>query len=824
MKKAISSAKLSRLMGLALIAAVTALSASGAWADVIDYPDGSSLTKTIPGWVETSLFGVNLGLLSITDNHIYPNTANSNTVTINSNATAIKIFLVAGGQGETTDVKSNDVFIKGTGNSTGGGIGLAVAGALAGDASALNNHVTITSGEVDAGAGGYVYGGYVAGNTLGSSTGAAIGNTVTVGAASGGGTIFIGDTIYGGYVQGPKDTAVPVFKTTESTGAAQGNQVTVYQGTLAEGINGGSSYTGDASGNKVTVSGTAASLIFGNVSKWSMIFGGNSSRGSANDNEVSVTSLGASMALPPMIIGGESNMGLAGTTAKGNKVTISGRVATSAAIAGGGINFYVGGYAQSNATGNSVTLRDANVDNGHSLLIVGARLRAAPGAGSVAHDNTVTLSGSASFTHADSAAPSAASKAVALYGAYHDYSASGVPADGRLVEGNTLVLDRFTGTVSRVANFEKFDFTLPAGLENGHILLNVNGTATLGSATLQPRVVGISIGDASLRVGDTVVLIAADLLETGLPLENDTVATVKDGATATWDLAVVDGRQLTATLKSLVSYEDDDERTLYHETPAANGDVDARIRVTDSSGSPVDVTGIVDATANAAALRALEAIGIDTVDYDRDTGLLLISGKATDIAIVSLILEVRYADGTIGTETIRFEIRAREVSGAPGLDQTPGNWNTLFTERSKGGSRYYEFITDVPLRLSSSEESAKAFANNDASATAAPGTATLNDRATVLSGAAAIQLAGTTYSPQGALITSVSYRVGIFRYTQTLNPPVVLSETNARYIKGEGTGEESDTSGGCAAGAGVGAIIALSALLAASRAKIGKRS
>ena len=252
----------------------------------------------------------------------------NNSVTLDGAASQANV--IYGGRVEQGTARENAVVMKN------GSVALGIFGGIAtvDGGQAQDNHVTMSGGSV----GQHLIGGYVQ-----SGSGEASGNTV----------IFNGGSVTGN-----------VYGGQSAAGLAQNNSVTMTNGS-ANWLLGGYSNSGDASGNRVEVSGGTLS---GGVN------GGETTSGNATGNSVDFSNVTATY-----VQGGYSGSG----SATGNSLAIrSGTVQNNA----------FGGYVDSGsgeASGNSVTFNGGSVANN----IYGGM----SAAGLVQSNNVIMTNGSAKW-------------------------------------------------------------------------------------------------------------------------------------------------------------------------------------------------------------------------------------------------------------------------------------------------------------------------------------------------------------------------------------------------------------------------------------------
>ena len=270
----------------------------------------------------------------------------NNSVTLDGAASQANV--IYGGRVEQGTARENAVVMKNGSVTLGifGGIATADGG------QAQDNHVTMSGGAV----GEHLIGGYVQ-----NGSGAATGNSVIFNGGS------VTENVYGGRsVNGPAQNNSVTMTNGSSkwllggysnSGDASGNRVEVSGGTLSGGVNGGETTSGNATGNSVDFSNVTATYVQGGYSGsgsatgnslalhsgtvQNNAFGGYVDSGSGEASDNSVTFNGGSVT--NNIYGGMSAAGLA----QNNSVTMT----------NGSAKWLLGGYsANGNVIGNSVNI------------------------------------------------------------------------------------------------------------------------------------------------------------------------------------------------------------------------------------------------------------------------------------------------------------------------------------------------------------------------------------------------------------------------------------------------------------------------------------
>ena len=249
----------------------------------------------------------------------------NNSVTLDGAASQANV--IYGGRVEQGTARENAVVMKNGSVTVGifGGIATADGG------QAQDNHVTMSGGAV----GEHLIGGYVQ-----NGSGAATGNSVIFNGGS------VTENVYGGRsVNGPaQNNSVTMTNGSakwllggySNSGDASGNRVEVSGGTLSGGVNGGETTSGNATGNSVDFSNVTATYVQG----------GYSGSGSATGNSLAIRS----GTVQNNAFGGYVDSGSG--EASGNSVTFNGGSVTN--------NIYGGMSAAGLAQNNSVTMTNGS--------------------------------------------------------------------------------------------------------------------------------------------------------------------------------------------------------------------------------------------------------------------------------------------------------------------------------------------------------------------------------------------------------------------------------------------------------------------------------
>jgi len=360
--------------------------------------------------------------------------------------------------GESDDVSENTVTVT-NGKIGSDSCGTSVYGGASADGNAKSNRVKISGGTVTKD----VFGGEVSA----SGKGSAMYNSVTI---SGG---CVNSCVYGG--------------SSGQNGNVTNNTVTISGGTVQSSVYGGSG-AGAVSGNSVTISG-------GNVASQSSacVYGGKSTNaGTVSGNSVTISG----GILNCEVYGGYSHSG----TATGNIVTIT----------GGELKCSVqGGYANGEATNNSVTISGGTVKSVYGGQSVKDK----------ANNNTVTITGGTVtgsvygglLNSSGSGSCAATNNTIIVYGnpsLSELWGGGGGQNSPDVRSGNTLEVHTSGLTLKKIANFENYNFFLPATVKSGDTILTITDTTEtdISNSTVAVAVEGSS---GCLYHGDKVTLISA---------------------------------------------------------------------------------------------------------------------------------------------------------------------------------------------------------------------------------------------------------------------------------------------------------------------------
>ena len=277
----------------------------------------------------------------------------NNSVTLDGAASQANV--IYGGRVEQGTARENAVVMKN------GNVALGIFGgiATADGGQAQDNHVTMSGGSV----GEHLIGGYVQ-----NGNGEASGNSVIFNGGS------VTENVYGGRsVNGPaQNNSVTMTNGSakwllggySNSGDASGNRVEVSGGTLSGGVNGGETTSGNATGNSVDFSNVTATYVQG----------GYSGSGSATGNSLTIRS----GTVQNNAFGGYVDSGSG--EASGNSVTFNGGSVTN--------NIYGGMSAAGPAQNNSVTMT-----NGSAKWLLGGYSNSGDASGNRVEVSGGTLSG-----------------------------------------------------------------------------------------------------------------------------------------------------------------------------------------------------------------------------------------------------------------------------------------------------------------------------------------------------------------------------------------------------------------------------------------------
>ena len=292
----------------------------------------------------------------------------------------------------------------------------------------------------------------------------------------------VGEHLIGGYVQ-------------NGSGAATGNSVIFNGGSVTENVYGGRSVNGPAQNNSVTMTNGSA--------KW--LLGGYSNSGDASGNRVEVSG----GTLSGGVNGGETTSG----NATGNSVDFSNVTAT----------YVQGGYSGSgSATGNSLALHSGTVQNN----AFGGYVDSGSGEAS---DNSVTFNGGSVTNNiygGMSAAGLAQNNSVTMTNGSAKWLLGGYSANGNVI-GNSVNISG--GTLTGVSGGESNSGSATGNIvsiSGGTVQSNVNGGfVASGSGKATGNIVNIS-GNADLSTATVAGGISSSDAFTGNTLNKNSDAAV----------------------------------------------------------------------------------------------------------------------------------------------------------------------------------------------------------------------------------------------------------------------------------------------------------
>ena len=391
----------------------------------------------------------------------------NNSVTLDGAASQANV--IYGGRVEQGTARENAVVMKNGSVTLGifGGIATADGG------QAQDNHVTMSGGAV----GEHLIGGYVQ-----NGSGAATGNSVIFNGGS------VTENVYGGRsVNGPaQNNSVTMTNGSakwllggySNSGDASGNRVEVSGGTLSGGVNGGETTSGNATGNSVDFSNVTATYVQGGYSGsgsatgnslairsgtvQNNAFGGYVDSGSGEASGNSVTFNGGSVT--NNIYGGMSAAGLA----QNNSVTMT----------NGSAKWLLGGYsANGNVIGNSV-----NVSGGTLTGVSGGESNSGSATGNIVSISSGTVQSNVNGGFVASGSGKATGNIVNISG-NADLSgavvAGGSSPDGDAFTGNTLNKNS-DAAVHIARNFASVNFGYSGNANIGELDSTPTGSALSG--------------------------------------------------------------------------------------------------------------------------------------------------------------------------------------------------------------------------------------------------------------------------------------------------------------------------------------------------------
>ena len=391
----------------------------------------------------------------------------NNRVTLDGAASQANV--IYGGRVEQGTARENAVVMKN------GSVTLGIFGGIAtvDGGQAQDNHVTMSGGAV----GEHLIGGYVQ-----NGNGAATGNSVIFNGGS------VTENVYGGRsVNGPaQNNSVTMTNGSakwllggySNSGDASGNRVEVSGGTLSGGVNGGETTSGNATGNSVDFSNVTATYVQGGYSGsgsatgnslairsgtvQNNAFGGYVDSGSGEASGNSVTFNGGSVA--NNIYGGMSAAGLA----QNNSVTMT----------NGSAKWLLGGYsANGNVIGNSV-----NVSGGTLTGVSGGESNSGSATGNIVSISGGTVQSNVNGGFVASGSGKATGNIVNISG-NADLSgavvAGGSSPDGDAFTDNTLNKNS-DATVNIARNFASVNFGYSGTANIGELDSTPTGSALSG--------------------------------------------------------------------------------------------------------------------------------------------------------------------------------------------------------------------------------------------------------------------------------------------------------------------------------------------------------
>ena len=402
----------------------------------------------------------------------------NNSVTLDGAASQANV--IYGGRVEQGTARENAVVMKN------GNVALGIFGgiATADGGQAQDNHVTMSGGSV----GEHLIGGYVQ-----NGNGEASGNSVIFNGGS------VTENVYGGRsVNGPaQNNSVTMTNGSakwllggySNSGDASGNRVEVSGGTLSGGVNGGETTSGNATGNSVDFSNVTATYVQG----------GYSGSGSATGNSLTIRS----GTVQNNAFGGYVDSGSG--EASGNSVTFNGGSVTnniyggmsaaglaqsnSVIMTNGSANWLLGGYSDSgDVSGNSV-----NVSGGTLTGVSGGESNSGSATGNIVSISGGTVQSNVNGGFVASGSGKATGNIVNISG-NADLSGAvvvgGSSPDGDAFTGNTL--NKNSDAAVKVArNFASVNFNYSGNANIGGLESAPTGS-TLSGVTVNTNANNVS--------------------------------------------------------------------------------------------------------------------------------------------------------------------------------------------------------------------------------------------------------------------------------------------------------------------------------------------
>ena len=391
----------------------------------------------------------------------------NNSVTLDGAASQANV--IYGGRVEQGTARENAVVMK-NGNVT---LGIFGGIATADGGQAQDNHVTMSGGAV----GEHLIGGYVQ-----NGSGEASGNSVIFNGGSVTGNVYGGRSVNGpaqnNSVTMTNGSAKWLLGGYSDSGDASGNRVEVSGGTLSGGVNGGETAIGNATGNSVDFSNVTATYVQG----------GYSGSGSATGNSLTIRS----GTVQNNAFGGYVDSGSG--EASGNSVTFNGGSVTnniyggmsaaglaqsnSVIMTNGSANWLLGGYSDSgDVSGNSV-----NVSGGTLTGVSGGESNSGSATGNIVSISGGTVQSNVNGGFVASGSGKATGNIVNISG-NADLSGAvvvgGSSPDGDAFTGNTLNKNS-DAAVNIARNFASVNFGYSGTANIGELDSTPTGSALSG--------------------------------------------------------------------------------------------------------------------------------------------------------------------------------------------------------------------------------------------------------------------------------------------------------------------------------------------------------
>ncbi|UXN03899.1 autotransporter domain-containing protein [Bartonella sp. HY406] len=397
-------------------------------------------------------------------------------------------------------VNGNSVTV--TSGSAGNINGALIQGNKSLDTTANNNSVTITGGQTGSVSGVFAHGkGIINVNS----------NVVNITGATVRGNIYGAD--------GASTDSVTVSN----------NSVSIHHSGMVETISGGKGEANNSatvSNNSVEISGNGSAVfVYGgeggsdgtatvaisgnsvliNESSAGTIVGGYNSGYSFNNlnNDTAVISNNS-----VIMNGGTAGQVLGGEASFTNTATISDNLVK---ISDAEVLLTSGGYARTSGTGaTNISGNSVEISGTSKLGSVYGGYAIGSGSGDVnVTNNSVTLIGDkitiATYSEEDDSLEAYGS----IWGGRATISGADVTDFDKVVQGNTLNLVGYRGTVSGIYNFQNYNWTLPSNVVNGDTLVTIaDGGTAVDLTNTRHSIADMQVSDNRLQNGDSITFIS----------------------------------------------------------------------------------------------------------------------------------------------------------------------------------------------------------------------------------------------------------------------------------------------------------------------------